>query len=171
MSQFWTSVVWIFRDIINNFKFLEFKKGLQLQLSPVGKNRSCVLMQNARTCLYSNTTSVYFRVPPFYTSMAVYPGLNMQLQSISECHQILLFFIFDKSSSWRNEIFLSCFSEIKSLDVDLRDLFCEPSPVSFSFLFLVSPNVSSEAFRIFCACTDSFSTFHFFCSCCFVLQI
>ena len=128
------------------------------------------MMQNARTCLYSNTTSEYFRVPPFYTSMAVYPGLNMQLQSISECHQILLFFIFDKSSSWRSEIFLSCFSEkyeIKSLDVDLRDLFCEPSPVSFSFLFKVS-HVSSEAFRIFCACTSSSSTLEFFFSCSFL---
>ena len=67
---------------------------------------------------------------------------------------------FNLSYSWRNEISLSCFSEkyeIKSLDVDLRDLFCEPSPVSFSFLFLVSPNVSSETFRIFFACTSSCS--------------
>ena len=54
------------------------------------------------------------------------------------------------SSSWRNEISLSCFSEkyeMQSLDVDLRDLFCEPSP--FSFLFLVSPHVSSETFCMF----------------------
>ena len=54
------------------------------------------------------------------------------------------------SSSWRNEISLSCFSEkyeMQSLDVDLRDVFCEPSP--FSFLFLVSPHVSSETFCMF----------------------
>ena len=49
-----------------------------------------------------------------------------------------------------------------SLDVDLQDLFCEPSPASFSFLFLVWSNVSSEAFRRFCACTSSSSTLDFF---------
>ena len=73
-------------------------------------------------------------------------------------------FFFNFSSSWRSEISLSCFSEkyeIKSLDVDLRDLFCEPSPASFSFFFLVSSNVSSDVFRIFCARTSSSSTLDF----------
>ena len=65
MSQSRTSVEWIFGDIINYFKFLDFKKGLKLQLSAVGKKYIvCAMMQNARTCLYSNTTSEYFRVPP-----------------------------------------------------------------------------------------------------------
>ena len=65
MSQSRTSVEWIFEDVINYFKFLDFKKGLKLQLSAVGKKYIvCAMMQNARTCLYSNTTSEYFRVPP-----------------------------------------------------------------------------------------------------------
>ena len=64
MSQSRTSVEWIFGDIINYFKFLDFKKDLKLQLSAVGeKYIVCAMMQNARTCLYSNTTSEYFRVP------------------------------------------------------------------------------------------------------------
>ena len=64
MSQSRTSVEWIFGDIINYFKFLDFKKGLKLQLSAVGKKYIvCAMMQNARTCLYSNTTSEYFRMP------------------------------------------------------------------------------------------------------------
>ena len=64
MSQFWTSVEWIFRDIINNFRFFEFKKGLQLKLSPVGKNTSCVL----------------------WCKMQEHACTVIQLQSISECH-------------------------------------------------------------------------------------
>ena len=69
MSQSRTSVEWIFGD--NYFKFLDFKKGLKLKLSVVGKKYIvCAMMQNARTCLYSNTTSEYFRVP--LTPLAVY---------------------------------------------------------------------------------------------------
>ena len=42
MSQSRTSVEWIFGDIINYFKFLDFKKGLKLQLSAVAKKMHCV---------------------------------------------------------------------------------------------------------------------------------
>ena len=45
-----------YSETFNYFKFLDFK-GLELLLSVVGKNILCVLMQNARTYLYSNTSS------------------------------------------------------------------------------------------------------------------
>ena len=46
------SVEWIFGDILDYFKFLDFKKGPKLQLRAVGKMyKLCVLMQNARTCM------------------------------------------------------------------------------------------------------------------------
>ena len=51
--------------MINYFKFLDFKKDLKLQLSADSKKYIvCAMMQSARTCLYSNTTSEYFGVPP-----------------------------------------------------------------------------------------------------------
>jgi len=37
MSAVRINVEWIFGDVINYFKFLDFKKGLKLQLSAVGK--------------------------------------------------------------------------------------------------------------------------------------
>ena len=65
MSQSRLSVEWIFRSIINYFKFLGFKKGLKLQLRAVHtKLIVFTTMQNARTCLHSNTSSEYFRVSP-----------------------------------------------------------------------------------------------------------
>ena len=66
MSQFRPSAEWIFGDIINYFKVLDFKKGLQLQLSAVVKKYIvCDMMQNVGICLYcNNTTSEYFRVSP-----------------------------------------------------------------------------------------------------------
>ena len=58
MSKVHSSVEWIFRDIINYFKFLDFKKDLKLNLSPIGKMYIvCALLRNALTCLYGNTTS------------------------------------------------------------------------------------------------------------------
>ena len=46
-----SSVEWIFGDIVNYFKFLEFKKNLKIGLSAVGKMYvTCALMQNACEC-------------------------------------------------------------------------------------------------------------------------
>ena len=48
------SVEWILGDILDYLKFLEFKMGLKLQLSAVGKMYIvCALMQDARTCIMS----------------------------------------------------------------------------------------------------------------------
>ena len=59
------SVGWIFDDIINYFKFLDFKKDLKIGLGSVGKMYIvCALLRNARTILYGNTTSQYFDINP-----------------------------------------------------------------------------------------------------------
>ena len=63
MSSVRVSVEWIFKDIINYFKFLDFKKNLKVQLSAVGKMYIvCTLLHNARCCLCGSTSSEYFDV-------------------------------------------------------------------------------------------------------------
>ena len=65
MSTVRSSVEWIFGDIVNYFKFLDFKKNLKIGLSAVGKMYvTCALMQNARNILYGSFTSEYFGVNP-----------------------------------------------------------------------------------------------------------
>ena len=65
MSKVSSSVKWIFGDIINYFKFLDFKKNLKLDLSPIGKVYIvCALLRNTLTCLYGNTTSEFFQLDP-----------------------------------------------------------------------------------------------------------
>ena len=61
MSAVRISVEWIFGDIINYFKFLDFKKNLKISLSSVGKMYIVAsLLRNALTCLQSNMTQVIF---------------------------------------------------------------------------------------------------------------
>ena len=58
MSSVRVTVEWLFGDIINDFKFLDFKKNLKIAMSSVGK--MCLgraLLNNAITCLYGNSTS------------------------------------------------------------------------------------------------------------------
>jgi hypothetical protein len=65
MSAVRVSVEWLFGDVINYFKFLDFKKDLKIGLSAVGKMYIvCALLQNAITCLYGNNTSKYFQLHP-----------------------------------------------------------------------------------------------------------
>ena len=65
MSQVRVSVEWVFGDIINYFKFTDFKKNLKIGLSSVGKMYSvCALLQNALTCLHGSNTAEYFNLPP-----------------------------------------------------------------------------------------------------------
>lgn len=65
MSTVRTSVEWIFGDIINYFKFLDYKKNLKIGLSTVGKMYVvCAVLRNAITCLYGNQTSEYFELEP-----------------------------------------------------------------------------------------------------------
>ena len=52
MSSVRVSVEWLFGDILNYFKFLDFKKNLKIVLSSVGKTYVvCALLRNALTCL------------------------------------------------------------------------------------------------------------------------
>ena len=65
MSKVKVSVEWLFGDICNWFAFLDFKKNLKINLSPVGKMYLvCALLANARTCLYGNMTSDFFNWDP-----------------------------------------------------------------------------------------------------------
>ena len=65
MSSTRVSVEWLFGDIINYFKFLEFKKNLKIQLSSVEEMYIvCTLLKNARNCLYGSSTSNFFQVDP-----------------------------------------------------------------------------------------------------------
>lgn len=65
MSSVRVSVEWLFGDILNHFKFLDFKKNLKVGLSNIGKTYVvCALMRNALTCLYGNQTSEFFELDP-----------------------------------------------------------------------------------------------------------
>ena len=65
MNSVRTSVEWLFADVQNYFKFIDFKKNLKVGLSSVGKMYVVsVLLRNALTCLYGNETSQYFQLDP-----------------------------------------------------------------------------------------------------------
>ena len=65
MSSVRISVEWLFGDVINYFKFLDFKKNLKIGMSSIGKMYIvCALLHNARTCLYGNETSSFFELEP-----------------------------------------------------------------------------------------------------------
>ena len=65
MSEVRISVEWLFNDIINYFKFMDFKKNLKVGLSSVGKMYIVSgLLRNAFTCLYGNSTSKFFDIQP-----------------------------------------------------------------------------------------------------------
>jgi len=58
MSAVRVSVEWLFADVLNDFKFLDFKNNLKLGLSAVGKHYIvAALLRNTLTCLYGNNTS------------------------------------------------------------------------------------------------------------------
>ena len=60
-----TLAEWLFGDIINSFKFLDYKKNLKIELSSVGKMYVvCALLLNAVTCLYKNHTSLFLELDP-----------------------------------------------------------------------------------------------------------
>ena len=65
MSTVRSSVEWILGDIVNYFKFLDFKKNLKFGFSAVGKMYvTCALMQNAQSILYGSVTSENFDLNP-----------------------------------------------------------------------------------------------------------
>ena len=65
MSKVRVGVEWVFGDIVNFFKFLDFKKNLKIGLSPIAKMYMvCALLTNVRTCVYGSMTSSYFNLDP-----------------------------------------------------------------------------------------------------------
>ena len=65
MSSVRTSVEWLFGDIINYFKFVDFKRTPKILSSAVGKMYIvCTILRNAMTCLYGNYTSELFDIDP-----------------------------------------------------------------------------------------------------------
>ena len=65
MNSVRVTVEWIFGDIVRFFAFMDFKKDLKVNLSPIGKMYMVsALLQNAHTCLYGNTTSCFFSMKP-----------------------------------------------------------------------------------------------------------
>lgn len=65
MSNVRMSVEWLFGDVVEYFKFMDFKKNLKIGLSSIGKLYVvCALLRNALTCLYGNSTSSYFMLDP-----------------------------------------------------------------------------------------------------------
>lgn len=65
MSSLRVSVEWLFGDVSNSFKVIDFKKNLKLRLSAVGKFYVvAALIRNILTCLYGNTTSKYIQIDP-----------------------------------------------------------------------------------------------------------
>ena len=52
-------------EVINNFKFTDFKKNLKIGLSCVGKFYGVsAILTNVHTCLYKNIVSQYFAIGP-----------------------------------------------------------------------------------------------------------
>lgn len=65
MSSVRVSVEWLFGDIVDYFKFLDFKRNLKIGMSSIGKlYLVSALLQNAVTCLYGNNTSEFFDLKP-----------------------------------------------------------------------------------------------------------
>ena len=65
MSSVRVSVEWLFGDIIEYFKFVDFKKNLKIGMSSIGKMYIvCALLQNALSCLYGNNTATFFDLEP-----------------------------------------------------------------------------------------------------------
>jgi hypothetical protein len=51
--------------VVNQFKFVDFKKNLKVALSPVGKMYiTSAVLNNALICMYGNNTSTFFGIDP-----------------------------------------------------------------------------------------------------------
>ena len=62
MSSVRVTVEWLFGDVINGFKYLDFKKNLKIGMSSAGKMYLvCAILNNAITCLYGNSTLLPYR--------------------------------------------------------------------------------------------------------------
>ena len=65
MSEVRVAVEMLFGNISNYFKFIDFKRQMKVNLSPLGKNYFVrALLENAQTCLYGNQVSQMFEIDP-----------------------------------------------------------------------------------------------------------
>ena len=65
MSEVRIAVEWIFGNITKYFSFVYSKRQMKLNLSAIGEMYIiCALLENARTCLYGNIVSTYFKLAP-----------------------------------------------------------------------------------------------------------
>jgi len=65
MSSARVSVEWVFGQIIERFRFTDFRKGMKIGLSPVAKQYAVsALFTNASTCLYGSNISRLFNYEP-----------------------------------------------------------------------------------------------------------
>lgn len=63
MGEVWLAVEWLFANITNNFKFIDFKSHLRINMGAVRK--FCIvsaLLENANTHLYGNIVSDKFGI-------------------------------------------------------------------------------------------------------------
>ena len=73
MSKVRVTADWMFAEVINNSKFIDFQKNLKTGLSCVGKFcRVIAILTNAHTCLYKNNVSQYFAIDPPMRNKTMY---------------------------------------------------------------------------------------------------
>lgn len=65
MSEVRTPTEWIFPDVFNSYKFLDYQNSHKISLDYVSKlHVVCCLVRNALTCYYGNETATFFNVQP-----------------------------------------------------------------------------------------------------------
>ena len=93
MSSVRVSVDWLCGDVVNQFKFVDFKKNLKVALSPIGKIYiTSAVLNNALICMYGNNTSTFFGINPptvheyfRYTELFNSNMKGKKFQSLSRC--------------------------------------------------------------------------------------
>ena len=65
MSSIRIAVEWVFSEILEYFRSMDFRTNLKIGLNALGKTYIiCALLTNAHTCLYGSTTSSFFDALP-----------------------------------------------------------------------------------------------------------
>ena len=84
MSKVREAVEWLFNDVAQSWKFIDFKKNLKMQLSSVGKMYLvCAILRNVLTSLYGNMTSEYFDLDPTaLQDYFIYTNMNKRCNMI-----------------------------------------------------------------------------------------
>ena len=85
MNSVRVSVEWLFRDIVEYFKFVDFKKNFKIGLTSIQKMCIvCALLRIALTCFYGNTTSEVFELDTHHFGRV----LCLILGRIRTCHTL-----------------------------------------------------------------------------------